>query len=185
MVKTTCGMTETAEVGDCLGQGTAGAGLVSQANLDHGLNSYFLGCKNVMYFGVTRIQPLGYQDDVGAPCLDVSMASVQSSLLASLMQEKTLLTHPDKTVYLILGAKSHKEEMRKELKRSPIDFKRFTLKEKEKDKYLGQTIQSNLSLRAQATVKERVGKINGAAIEIKSIIEEFPMQALAGCMAAW
>ena len=178
VVKTTCGMTETAEVGDCLGQGTAGAGLVSQAYLDHGLNSYFCGCKDVMYYGETRIQPLSYQDDVGAPCLDVSMARVQSSLLASLMQEKTLLAHPDKTGYLILGAKDHKEEMRKELKRSPIDFKRFTLKEKEKDKYLGQTIESNLSLSALATVKERVGKIKGAAIE------EFPMQALAGCMGA-
>ena len=86
-VKTTCGMTETAEVGDCLGQGTAGAGLVLQANLDHGLNSYFQGCKEVMYYGETRIQPLSYQDDVGAPCLDVSMARVQASLLAS----------PDKT----------------------------------------------------------------------------------------
>ena len=32
-VKTPCGMTDTAEVGDCLGQGTAGAGLVSQLNL--------------------------------------------------------------------------------------------------------------------------------------------------------
>ena len=68
VVKTTCGVTETAQVGHCLGQGTAGAGLVSQANLDHGLNSYFQGCKDIMIFGETRIQPLLYQDDVGAPC---------------------------------------------------------------------------------------------------------------------
>ena len=66
-VKTTCGMTKTATVGDCLGQGTAGAGLVSQANIDHGLDNYFISCKDVMMFGETRIQPLSYQDDVGAP----------------------------------------------------------------------------------------------------------------------
>ena len=180
-VKTTCGMTETAEVGDCLGQETAGAGLVSQANLDHGLNSYFQGCKEVMYYGETRIQPLSYQDDVGAPCLDVSMARVQASLLASLM----LIAHPDKTGYLILGAKNYTERTRNELTKSPIDFRKFTLKEKERDKYLGQVIESNLSLSALATVQDRVGKIKGAAIEIKSIIEEFRMQALAGCMAAW
>ena len=61
---------------------------------------------------------------------------------------------------------------------------KFTLKEKEKYKYLGQVLESNISISALATVQDRVGKIKGAAIEIKSIIEEFCMQALAGCMAA-
>ena len=87
-VKTTCGDTKTAYVGDCLGQGTAGAGLVSQENLDHGLNGYFKSSKEVMYFGDTRIQPLSYQDDVAAPCLSVDMARAQATLLASLRKRK-------------------------------------------------------------------------------------------------
>ena len=33
-VKTTFGMTKEADVGDCIGQGTAGAGLVSAAKLE-------------------------------------------------------------------------------------------------------------------------------------------------------
>ena len=114
-VKTTCGMTETAEVGDCLGQGTAGAGLVLQANLDHGLNSYFQGCKEVMYYGETRIQPLSYQDDVGAPCLDVSMARVQASLLAS----------PDKTRQDWIPDPRCKELHRKNKKLADKKPKRF------------------------------------------------------------
>ena len=36
-VKTAGGLSETAVVGDCIGQGTAGGALVSLANLDHGL----------------------------------------------------------------------------------------------------------------------------------------------------
>ena len=40
-VKTAHGMTEEQHVGDCLGQGTAGAGLISAANLDQGLQKYF------------------------------------------------------------------------------------------------------------------------------------------------
>ena len=164
---------------------TAGAGLVSQANLDHRLNSFFKQCKDVMYFGETRIQPLCYQDDVGAPCLNVDMARVQASLLASLMQEQTLMAHPEKTGYLILGTKKVKEDMRKEVQLNPIDFDKFILKEKDKDKYLGQIFESNLSTSALATVQDRIGKIKGAAIEIKSIIEECQMQAIAGCMAAW
>ena len=74
---------------------------------------------------------------------------------------------------------------RKELKSCPIDFDKFRLKEKKKDKYLGQVIQSTLADSALATVQDREGKIKGAAIEFKSIIKEFQMQALAGAMAAW
>ena len=46
-------------------------------------------------------------------------------------------------------------------------------------------IKSDIATSALETVKDRVGKIKGASIEIKAIIEEFQMQALAGCMAAW
>ena len=40
-VKTAHGMTDEEHVGDCLGQGTAGAGIISAANLDQGLQKYF------------------------------------------------------------------------------------------------------------------------------------------------
>jgi hypothetical protein len=36
-IKTSFGMTKESDVGDCLDQGTAGAGLVIAANLDIGL----------------------------------------------------------------------------------------------------------------------------------------------------
>ena len=42
-VNTLAGMTVTAKAGDLVGQGTAGAGLVSQLNLDMGLQQYFPG----------------------------------------------------------------------------------------------------------------------------------------------
>ena len=128
---------------------------------------------------------LAQQDDVGSPCLDVSMARVHATLLATLMQEKTLLAHPDKTGYLILGSTKFRNTVKKEISECPISFGKFDLKEKTKDKYLGQVFESNLSTSALSTVQERAGKIKGAAIEIKSIIEDFQMQALSGCMAAW
>ena len=96
---------------------------------------------------------------------------MQAALLASLLQEKSLLAHPDKTGYLILGTKKYTEQIRKELEGSPIDFGKFNLQEKKKDKYLGQIFESNLASSALSTVQDRVGKIEGAAIKIKSIIE--------------
>ena len=71
------------------------------------------------------------------------------------------------------------------MEKNPISFSKFNLKEKDKNKYLGQIIKSDLATSALKTVKDRVGKIKGASIEIKAIIEEFKIQVLAGCMATW
>ena len=49
-VKTAVGLSHSAYVGDVVGQGTAGAALISQVNLDQGLQQYFGdGKENVEY----------------------------------------------------------------------------------------------------------------------------------------
>ena len=45
-VKTSAGMSAAAKAGDLVGQGTAGAGLVSQLNLDMGLQQYLAGSED-------------------------------------------------------------------------------------------------------------------------------------------
>ena len=60
------------------------------------------------------------------------------------------------------------------------------MKQKECDRYLGQMLHGGgLDKSAEATVQERAGRIKGATMEIKTIIEEFQMQAMGGMMAAW
>ena len=59
-------MTEEEDLGDCLGQGTAGTGLISAANLDIGLQKYFNRAKSdelnkteeVAMLVKVRIQPV-------------------------------------------------------------------------------------------------------------------------------
>ena len=184
-VKTAFGMSSEAEVGDCLGQGTGGAGLISAANLDLGLQKSFNKSKAVMNFGQVRLQPLCYQDDVGTICTSVEMARDQAHKLSEMIKVKTLDAHPDKYGILILGSKSFKDKIERELKDDPIRLNNFKLKLKSQDKYLGQIIESNLNTCALATVKDRAGKIKGAAMEVKQIIEDFQMQALGGLAAAW
>jgi hypothetical protein len=59
-------------------------------------------------------------------------------------------------------------------------------KERESDKYLGQILHGGgLEESALATAKERAGRIKGATLEIRSIIEEFQMQTMGGMMVAW
>ena len=72
-VKTAHGMSEEAYVGDCLGQGTSGAGLMSAANLDQGLQKHFNeseedNINDIIKLGDIRLQPIAYQDDVGSIC---------------------------------------------------------------------------------------------------------------------
>ena len=55
-VQTAGGMSDTVYVGDCIGQGTSGGALVSQANLDHGLMMFFKDSKDEIYYGSIRIR---------------------------------------------------------------------------------------------------------------------------------
>ena len=54
-------------MGDVIGRGTAGAALVSQLNIDHGLHNYSRGSADEVYYGGVRCEYFAYQDDIGKP----------------------------------------------------------------------------------------------------------------------
>ena len=160
--------------------------IVSQANLDHGLTMYFGESKEEMYYGSARIQPLAYQDDVLKGSKDVMAAKVGNIKLSAMLQDKGLEAHPDKTSFIVCGSNKFKQKAKNDLKESPLMFGDFEVKERESDKYLGQILHGGgLDESALATAQERAGRIKGATIEIKGIIDEFQMQALGGLRAAW
>jgi hypothetical protein len=138
-----------------------------------------------MYDGQVRIQPLSYQDDVGSMCTSVAMLRKQANKMTDMLKQKTLSAHPDKSGYLVLGSQSFADSMTLKLQQDPIYLNKFNLKQKSEEKYLGQVIKSTLSTSSLATAQDREGKIKGAAIEIRQIIEDFQMQALGGLAAAW
>ena len=185
-VKTASGLTETAHVGDCIGQGTAGGALVSQANLDHGLTEYFENSQDEIQYGKVKLNPLAYQDDILKGSKGVLEAQVGNIRLATMLESKGLEAHPDKTCFIVCGSKRYKQSVTQDLDRTSLMFGQFSIKQKEYDRYLGQMIHGGgLDQSAEATVNERAGRIKGAALEIKSIVEEFQMQAMGGMMAAW
>ena len=185
-VKTATGVSETEVVGDCIGQGTAGAALVSQANLDHGLMDYFKDSKDEIQYGGVRLQPLAYQDDIMRSSKDVLSTQVGNIKLAAMFEEKGLEAHPDKTCYIVCGNSKYKENVERDLHRNPIMFGNFPVKQRVYDRYLGQILHGGgLDCSAEVTVQERMGRIKGATMEVKSIIEDFQMQSIGGMMAAW
>ena len=132
-VNTAAGMTAAAEAGDLVGQGTAGAGLVSQLNLDMGLQQYFAGSEEEIYYGAdVRIEYTAYQDDVGKPSRGLREAQAHMKKLAYMCQDKGLEAHPDKTGYILIkGNNKDVGRMEKELELNPLKFGRRWLKELE------------------------------------------------------
>ena len=174
-VKTTSGMTETREVGDCIGQGTAGAALVTQANLDQGLMEYFGDVDNDAFisYGDVRLQPMAYQDDIMNSSKDVMGAQVGNMKLATMFQDKGLEAHKDKTCFIVVGYKSYKRMVEQDLVGNQFDH--FDVKQRTADRYLGQVLHGGgLEKCAEATVLERAGPFRGAAMDIQSIVEDFP-----------
>ena len=170
----------------CIGQGTTGGALVSQANLDVGLMEYFQDSQDDIRYGSVKLQPLAYQDDILKGSKDVLSTQVGNVKLAAMFADKGLEAHPDKTSFIVCGSKKYKQNVMEDLKRNALMFGNFNIKQREYDRYIGQFLHSDgLDKSAEATVKERSGRIKGATMEIKGIIEEFAMQAIGGSIAAW
>ena len=139
-VNTAAGMSAAAEAGDLVGQGTAGAGLVSQLNLDVGLQQYFSGSEDELYYGGIRIEYTAFQDDIGKPSGGgVRQAQAHMVKLSFLSKDKGLEAHPDKTGYILFkGNRKDVLEKEKELELNPLVFSKFTMKRRIEEKYLGQ-----------------------------------------------
>ena len=110
-VNTSAGMANSAEVGDCIGQGTAGAALVSKVDFDYGLLKYFSDSKEEMYYGKFRLQPMVYQDNIAKPSKSVIEARAGCLKLFRMLQEKGLEAHPDKICFIVIGTETFKKNI--------------------------------------------------------------------------
>ena len=105
--------------------------------------------------------------------------------LDRMFKQKNIEAHKDKSGISILGSENYIKKTELDLDLNPIVSNNFKLKVKSEQKYLGQILCANLSMSAYRTVKERENRIKGATLEIKSIVDDFRMQRMAGLVAAW
>ena len=184
-VKTGVGLTDEADVGEVIGQGTVGGALTSQVNIDRGVDRYFKGSVDEMSYGTVRLQPMIFQDDIARLASGVRTAQAGNNKLANVINEKQLKVHPDKTGYVVIGSIQFQEQIKREAMISPIMFGDIETKSKDKDKYLGDIIHKDgLEASIAATIEDRVGKITASMHEIKAIMDDYRMQALGGMMGA-
>ena len=184
-VKTAVGMSEIAMVGALVGQGSAGESVASQAMVGIGLEEYFSGSKDEMYYGRIRVESAAFQDDICKPSSNTISAQISMTRLATMLQERGLDAHEEKTGYIIFGSSKYKKQVKQDLEEMPLFFGSFQVEEKIQDKYLGQILhQDGLAKSVEATIIERTGKIKGAIYLTKQVIETVQMQMVGGMMAA-
>ena len=185
-VVTPSGETESGEAGELCGQGSAGAALASQLDIDLGVRCYFQDSKDESSYGSVRIQPQSFQDDLLRVAPTLESARVGNIKLNRMLSERLLKCHPKKTCFVLMGTKKYKERVREEVKYLPLKFGDFSMLEKDQDVYLGDVLSSDgLSASVQSTVAHRLGKVKGAIYEAASILKDYRIQAIGGMMGAW
>ena len=185
-MRTPAGQTGYREVGELVGQGSGAAALASQLDVDLGVQSYFKSSLDKIKYGVVRVQPQEYQDDIAHADPDITSARVSNTKMSMMLRERLLRCHPTKTCYLVYGSKSYKKRVREELEIAPLKFGDFKMLEKESDIYLGDVLHSGgLSASVEATISRRISRVKGQVYEAASILADYRMQAVGGMAGAW
>ena len=185
-VKTGSGMSEFAEVGAILGQGTLAGALISQAVLDEAVKEQFSpGEIGQPSYGTVLMAPMMFQDDLENNSINLTEARRANSKIDFLLNQRALKLNQDKSVCLIIGPKKIKQKYSEELKTNPLKCGDIEIVEKQAYKWLGQYISSQgLADSVDKTIDAREGKIRGACLEIALIVNDWRSQAVGGMESA-
>ena len=180
-IKTSVGMTESFTTGPTVSQGSIGGGLISAINLDYSMNRFFFNSTNEVFFNNIKLAPLIYQDDLGRFSASRVDAQAGNDKIQACMESKLLDLHQDKSCYILIGNKKVTKEISEELEYCPLTLYGKRMKEKTQEKYLGDFIHAGgVADSAEATVKDRVGRLFTAQREIKAIVEDCRSTTLGG-----
>ena len=137
-----------------------------------------------MFYHDLKMQPLIYQDDLGRFAASVEAARDGTKKIESCMEGKLLDLHTDKSCLMLFGSKSQIKSAQEELEQNPIKLYGKALKEKLKEKYLGDIIhRDGNAASVEATVKDRYGRILVGTFEIRKVVEDCRSQKVGGIKA--
>ena len=180
-VRTGVGNTEKAEIGTVIGQGTIGGAIASQGSLDDGIRDQFQGSQEEIQHGSVEMGPLIFQDDLLETSPGVIEARAANIRVATVMHQKRLTLNEDKSVCLVWGTDKQKQKIKEELEERPLMCGQVLIKMVKFDKWLGDYLHNEgLAESVLETVKQREGKVKGAALEIADIVEDWRARTVGG-----
>ena len=119
-VVTLSGETESGEAGELCRQGSAGAALARQLDIDQGVSCYFKDSQDEASYGSVRIQPQSFQDDILRVAPSFESARSGNIKLHRMLSERLIKCHPKKTCFVLIGTKKYKQKVREEIKSLPL-----------------------------------------------------------------
>jgi len=119
-VKTGVRVTECFDVGLTIGQGGAGAVLISQINIDDAINEYFKGSDEEEFYGCVRMQSMSFQDDIQFHNSIWRSVVVNGIKMNYVLNEKGQECHPKKSGFIVFVTKKYKELITKEEEDDPL-----------------------------------------------------------------
>ena len=132
-------------------------------------------------YGSVELLPLLFQDDFGNTCDNILSARVANIKVDVMAKEKRLTMNKDKTVCLVMGTNKQKEEVRKQLELKPLMCGDFETRMVDSDKWLGDWLHSGGSGEScHETIRQREGKVRGAALEIAAIVDDWRAGVVGG-----
>ena len=132
-----------------------------------------------------RAITLIYVDDLLRSTHNLNCLRAGNTKLDFLLREKQLEAHPTKSGYLIYGSEGFKAKAEHEALEKPVMLGKIVMKENKCEAYLGDILCSRgLEASLEATIQNRAAKTKGSIYELRSLIEDFRMQAVGGTRAA-
>ena len=180
-VNTGVGMTDEADTGENIGQGTGEGAIISAANIDDGVTKTFKHSSFEISYGELMLNPLLFQDDIARICDSLEGAQHGNELINHVMESKLLDFNLDKSVYIVIGRKLVRQNLEKKLEETPLTLAGFPMKTTTQEKYLGDQLhQLGNQESVLATVKARYGKVQAAIYEIGSVIDDCRANVVGG-----
>ena len=119
-VNTGVGMSDEADTGENIGQGTGEGAIISAANIDDGVTNIFKHSSYEISYGKQMLNPLLFQDDIARICDSPEAAQHGNELINHVMESKLLDFNLDKSVYIVIGGKSVRQSLEKKLEEVPL-----------------------------------------------------------------
>ena len=179
-VRTPVGDTEQEDVGETISQGSIDAGIVSSSNLSSGVEDFFSDSEFEGFYGLLRLQPLLYQDDLFRFCYDRLSAQMGNDRLQNLAETKLLDYHVDKSKIVIVGSKKARLNLEKEFEDNPPRLYEESVEIVKEVSYLGDQLGVSVAESVTMTINKRLGIVKKSIYEIKHIVEDIRSKVTGG-----
>ena len=180
-VKTGVGLSEKANTGENVGQGTIDGAIVSSTSIAKGVNEVFSLSNTEISYGGESLQPLLFQDDVLRASLSIKSLMIGNQLIEEVIESKLLDLNISKCSFIVIGNKKYRDKLEKDLRGQQIKLCGKRINSVESEKWLGEFLHTDGNSQSIiTTVKKRYGVVMSTIMDVKSIVDDKRSNSIGG-----